>query len=238
MTAIFRKEFESFFNNITGYIIVILFVLTNSLFLWFFKGYSNIIQAGFADLNPFFHNCSWIFAFLIPAITMKSYTDEYKNGTIEILKTLPITHQQINYGKFLANLSIAFICLIPTFIFVISVYLLGNPVGNIDLGSTFISYTGLLLVCAAYTAIGMYSSMITKNNISAFILAVSINCFLFFGLDAFANITNGEFYFLSTWGIQHHFNSILRGVIDTSDIVYFTSVTVLFLYLTTKLLKK
>lgn len=232
MIAILQKEIQAFFNQTLGYLTLCLFLLINSLLLWVFKDYSNIINSGFADLNSFFHNSAWIFALLIPAITMKSFADEKQNGTIEILKTLPIKASQIVTGKFLAYLLIVFIGLIPTLIYVISVYLLGNPVGNIDLGIVLTSYLGLLFVASVYIAIGLFSSLCTQNNITAFIIAISISSFLYFGFDALGDLNTQAALRISNWGIAHHFSSILRGVIDTADAIYFSTLTLLFLGLT------
>ncbi len=229
MKAIFNKELQSFFNNLVGYLLVVSFLIINALLLWVFKGYSNILYTGFANLNSFFTNSSWVFAFLIPAITMKSFADEQNIGTIEILKTLPIKHLNIVLGKFLAYIVIVFIMLLPTVLFVISVYQLGNPIGNIDLGSTFSSYFGLLLLAATYIAIGIFSSIITKNNITAFIISVLINMVLYFSFSALENISATSNSGFNTLGIPQHFNSISRGVIDVKDVIYFISLSFLFL---------
>lgn len=229
MKAIFNKEIQSFFNNSVGYLLLISFILTNALLLWVFKGYSNIIYTGFANLNPFFNNSSWIFAFLIPAITMKSFADEQSIGTLEILKTLPISHYNIVLGKFFAYCFIVCIILLPTLVFVFSTYQLGNPTGNIDLGSTFSSYFGLILLAATYISIGIFSSILTKNNITAFIVSVVINVILYFGFSALENISAITNSGLNILGITQHFNSISRGVIALNDIIYFISLTFLFL---------
>ncbi|MGY5354980.1 ABC transporter permease subunit [Wenyingzhuangia sp. IMCC45467] len=232
MKAIFNKEIQSFFSNAVGYLLVASFLLINGLLLWVFKGYSNIIYSGFANINAFFNNSSWVLAFLIPAITMKSFADEYNNGTLEILKTLPISHSSIILGKFWAYVGIICITLIPSLVFVYSTYQLGNPVGNIDLGSTFASYLGLILLSATYIAIGIFSSIATQNNISAFILSILINMVLYFGFPALENLSETSTYGWNTLGIPEHFNSISRGVIDTTDLVYFISICFAFLAFT------
>ncbi|MGY5351785.1 gliding motility-associated ABC transporter permease subunit GldF [Wenyingzhuangia sp. IMCC45533] len=229
MRAIFNKEIQSFFNHTIGYFLLMSFVVINALLLWVFKGYSNIIYTGFANLNPFFENSSWVFAFLIPAITMKSFADEQSLGTIEILKTLPISHLHIVLGKFFAFCAIVSIMLLPTLIFIYSIYQLGNPLGNIDLGSTFSSYLGLLLLASTYISIGVFSSIITKNNITAFVLSVVINVILYFGFSALENISATSNIGLNILGIPQHFNNISRGIIDVKDIMYFISITFLFL---------
>ncbi|ANW94900.1 gliding motility-associated ABC transporter permease subunit GldF [Wenyingzhuangia fucanilytica] len=232
MKAIFNKEIQSFFSHAVGYLLVSSFLIINGLLLWVFKGYSNVIYSGFANINAFFNNSSWVLALLIPAITMKSFADEYNNGTLEILKTLPISHTQIILGKFWAYIAIIIIALIPSLVFVYSTYQLGNPVGNIDLGSTFASYLGLILLSATYIAIGIFSSIIMKNNISAFILSILINTLLYFGFSALENLSETTTYGWNALGIPEHFNSISRGVIDTTDLVYFISISFAFLALT------
>lgn len=231
MKAIFNKEIQSFFGNVVGYLLVASFLIINALLLWVFKGYSNVIYSGFANINAFFNNSSWVLAFLIPAITMKSFADEYNNGTIEILKTLPISHNKIILGKFWASLSIVFITLIPSLVFVYSTYKLGNPVGNIDLGSTFASYLGLILLSSTYIAIGIFSSILMKNSVSALILSMVINIVLYFGFPAIENLSTTTLGWKNL-GIPYHINSINRGVISTTDIIYFISVSIAFLGLT------
>ncbi|NIJ44227.1 ABC-2 type transport system permease protein [Wenyingzhuangia heitensis] len=232
MKAIFNKELQSFFSNPVGYLIIASFLVINALLLWVFKGYSNIIYTGFANINAFFNNSSWIFAFLIPAITMKSFADEFSNGTIEILKTLPISNFKIIMGKFLGYLTILIIALLPTLLFVYSTYQLGNPLGNIDLGSTFTSYIGLILLASSYISIGLFSSIYTKNNITAFILSLLINVVLYFVFSALENLSETSNFGWNTFGIPQHFESLTRGVIDLTDVFYFLSITFLFLGLT------
>ena len=232
MFPILKKEFNSFFSSPIAYLVIGVFLLINGLFLWVFKDDFNILNAGFADLNNFFFLAPWIFLFLIPAITMKSFADEFNSGTIEILKTHPITNWQIVFGKFTASLLLVIVALIPTLTYVYTVYQLGNPIGNIDFGSTLGSYIGLLFLAATYTSVGLFTSTLSKNQIVAFILGIFITFFLFFGFDAIANQFGGNSYVIQKLGINEHFKSISRGVIDTRDIVYFISVTGFFLFIT------
>lgn len=229
MKAIFNKEIQSFFSNPVGYLIIASFLIINALLLWFFKGYSNVIVTGFANINAFFTNSSWVFAFLIPAITMKSFADEYQNGTIEILKTLPIKTHQIVLGKFLAYVAIILLAILPTLVFVYSTYQLGNPKGNIDLGSTFTSYIGLILLACTYISIGIFSSLITKNNITSFIVACITNVIFYFGFSALESISETSIFGWNAYGIPQHFESMTRGVIAISDVTYFASLTFLFI---------
>jgi ABC-2 type transport system permease protein len=232
MFPILRKEINAFFSTPVAYLVIGVFLLMNGLFLWVFKDDFNILNAGFADLNNFFFLAPWIFLFLIPAITMKSFADELSSGTIELLKTKPITDWQIVLGKFWASLLLIIIALIPTLTYVYTVYELGNPTGNIDLGSTLGSYLGLLFLAASYAAIGLFTSTLSKNQIVAFILGVFITFILFYGFDTLANSFTQDGYTLKLLGINEHFKSISRGVIDTRDIVYFLSVILFFLFLT------
>ena len=212
------------------------FLLINSLFLWVFQDDFNILNAGFADIRSFFYLAPWVFLFLIPAITMKSFADELNHGTIEILKTRPISDWQIVLGKFWASLLLVVVALLPTLSYVFTVYLLGNPIGNIDLGSTFGSYMGLLLLAASYTAIGLFTSTLSSNQITAFLLGIFITFFLFYGFDAISNSFDQQLA-IQKIGINEHYKSISRGVIDSRDLMYFVSVTVFFLFMTKNRLK-
>jgi ABC-2 type transport system permease protein len=232
LIAILKKEFNSFFASPIAYLVIGVFLLTNGLFLFIFNDDFNILNAGFADVTPFFYLAPWIFLFLIPAITMKSFADELSTGTIELLKTKPVSDWQIVLGKFAASLFLVIIAIIPTFIYVYTVYKLGNPIGNIDFGSTIGSYIGLLFLASTYTSIGLFTSTLSKNQIVAFILGVFITFFLFFGFDAIATSFGNSSLTIKNIGINEHFKSISRGVIDTRDILYFVSVTVFFLFIT------
>ena len=232
MFAILKKEFNSFFASPIAYLVIGVFLLINGLFLWVFKDNYNLLNAGFADINPFFFLAPWVFLFLIPAITMKSFSDELSNGTIEILKTKPLSNWQIVLGKFWASLLLVIITLIPTLTYVFSIYNLGNPVGNIDFGSIFGSYLGLLFLASTYTSVGLFTSTLSKNQIVAFILSVFITFILFYGFDAIANFLGNNAITVQKLGINEHFKSISRGVIDTRDLIYFLSTTYFFLFIT------
>ncbi len=232
MFPIIKKEFNSFFASPIAYLVIGVFLLINGLYLWVFKDDLNILNTGFADLNNFFYLAPWVFLFLIPAITMKSFADEFSNGTIEILKTKPLTDWQIVLGKFWASLLLVVIALLPTLIYVYSVYQLGNPIGNLDFGSTISSYIGLLFLAATYTSIGLFTSTLSKNQIVAFIVSVFITFFLFYGFDAVANFFGNNSYTIQQFGIFEHFKSISRGVIDSKDVIYFVSLSTFFLWLT------
>jgi len=230
MLAILKKELNSFFASPIGYLVIAVFLIINGLFLWVFNGDFNILNAGFADLNSFFFITPWFFLFLIPAITMRSFSDEFRLGTIEILKTKPVSNWQIVLGKYFGAFVLIMLALIPTLIYAYSIVKLGNPVGNLDVGSTIGSYIGLLFLASTYTAIGLYTSTFSNNQIVAFIVAVIISFFMFYGFEAMADMGNSET--LRSFGMNEHFKSISRGVIDTRDIIYFISITVFFLFLT------
>lgn len=232
MLPILKKEFNSFFSSPIAYLVIGVFLLMNGLFLWVFNDDFNILNAGFADLNSFFYLSPWILLFLIPAITMKIFSDEFQTGTIEILQTQPITNWQIVLGKFLASLLLIVIAIVPTTVYIYSISELGNPVGNIDLGSTFGSYLGLILLAASYAAVGLFTSTLSKNQIVAFILGVLIVFLLYYGFDATSSLFGNSSYTVQLFGMNEHFKSISRGVIDTRDLIYFLSVIGLFLFLT------
>ncbi|MDC9722494.1 MAG: gliding motility-associated ABC transporter permease subunit GldF [Urechidicola sp.] len=232
MLAILKKEINAFFSSPVGYLVIPVFLVVNGLFLWVFDGDFNILNAGFADLTSFFFLAPWIFIFLIPAVTMRSFSDEYNSGTIEILKTKPISDWQIVLGKYFASFLLIICALIPTLIYVYSISNLANPVGNIDVGSLLGSYFGLLFLVGTYTAIGVFLSTLSSNQIVAFIIAVSISFFLFFGFDAMASLFGNDAYSIQNLGMNQHFKSMSRGVIDTRDLIYFISITVFFLVIT------
>ncbi|MEN8125840.1 MAG: gliding motility-associated ABC transporter permease subunit GldF [Bacteroidota bacterium] len=232
MFAILKKELNTFFASPIGYLVIIVFLLINGLFLWVFKGDFNILNAGFADLNSFFFITPWFFIFLIPAITMRSFSDEIRLGTIEILKTKPLSNWEILSGKYFGALLLIIIALIPTLIYVYTIVKLGNPVGNLDIGSTVGSYIGLLFLAGAFTSIGLFTSTLSNNQIVAFILGALLSFFMFYGFDALTELNFLPDFNVEKIGMHVHFNSISRGVIDTRDIIYFLSVTFFFLFLT------
>lgn len=237
MYSILKKEINSFFSSPIAYLVIGVFLLINGLFLWVFKDNFNILNAGFADLSSFFYLAPWLFLFLIPAITMKSFADELNSGTIEILKTKPLTDWEIVLGKFTASLLLVCIALLPTLTYVYTIYLLGNPIGNLDIGSTVGSYLGLLFLATTYTGIGLFTSTLSKNQIVAFILSIFITFILFYGFDSVAGSLGNYGYTIQQFGINEHFKSISRGVVDTRDVIYFISVTFFFLFITKQQLK-
>lgn len=240
MLAILKKEINSFFSSSIGYLVIALFLILNGLFLWFFKSDFNIFDYGFADLTPFFTLAPWILIFLIPAITMRSFSEEKRLGTLELLLTKPISGWHIVLGKYFGAFVLILLALLPTLLYICTVWNLGNPVGNLDIGSTLGSYFGLLFLIAAYTSIGIFTSTLSQNQIVAFMIAVFICFFMYFGFEGIASTSIfGNFTSLiEKLGMKTHFDSIARGVIDTRDVVYFMSVTIFFLFLTVLQLKK
>jgi ABC-2 type transport system permease protein len=239
MKAILFKEIRSFFGSPIGYLVIAIFLLLSGLLLWVFEGDYNILNSGFSDMTPFFTIAPWIMLFLIPAVTMRSFSDEKKQGTMELLLTKPLSLWQIVNGKFLGAFLLLIIAIIPTLIYVKVIYSLGLPEGNIDFGSTLGSYFGLLFLMASYTAIGIYTSTLSENQIVAFVVSVFLCFILYFGFEGisgyqgFGNWGN----LIASLGMDYHFKSMSRGVIDTRDILYFSSVTILFLSLTVFKLK-
>ena len=236
MLAILKKEINSFFASPIGYLVIAIFLLLNGLFLWIFKGEFNILDNGFADLSTFFLLAPWILIFLIPAVTMRSFSDEKKQGTLELLLTKPISTLQLVLGKYFGAFVLIIIALLPTLLYVYTVYQLGNPTGNIDFGSTLGSYFGLLFLVAAYTAIGVFASTLSDNQIVAFIVAVFLCLFFFIGFEGVADVASSNV--IEQLGMNAHFKSMSRGVLDTRDIIYFLSVTILFIALTKFNIKK
>jgi ABC-2 type transport system permease protein len=239
MFAILKKEIQSFFSSPMGYLVVAVFLLVNSLFLWVFKGEFNVFDYGFADLSSFFFLAPWILIFLIPAVTMRSFAEEIKQGTLELLRTKPISLWQLILGKYLGVFILIIIAILPTLLYVYTVYRLGEDLGNIDLGSTFGSYLALLFLITSFIGIGLFASSTTENQIVSFIIALFISFFLFFGFDGLGNFTPEDSNFMiEDLGMNAHFKNMSRGVIDSRDVIYFLSIGGFFLLLTKLNLKK
>ena len=234
MKAIIKKELNAFFASQIAYLVIGVYLVINGLFLWVFDGDLNILHAGFADLTSYFFIAPWIFLFLIPAITMRSFSEEMSTGTFEILKTKPISNLQIVLGKFFASVILVLFAVAPTITYVYSIYELGNPLGNINLGSTIGSFIGLIFMVSTYVSIGIFASSLTNNQIVSFIIAVFICFFFFYGFEAIASFKLFGTYddYVQKIGLTNHYNSLAKGVIDTRDLLYFTSVTLFFILLT------
>ena len=231
MFAIFKKELSSFFSNITGYLVAVVFFALTGLFMWVFPGSLNVLDSGYATLDTLFTIAPWVFLFLVPAVTMRCFSEEKKTGTIELLLTRPITDLQLIMGKFFAAVVLILILLVPVLIYFVSVYALGNPVGNIDTGGTWGSFIGLLCLASAYAAIGVFTSSTTDNQIVSFILAVVLCLFVYAGIAKIGQVELFSFaqYFLASISIDEHYSSMSRGVIDTRDLIYFVALCALFI---------
>lgn len=236
MIALIKREISAFFASTIGYLVIAVFLVINGLFLWVFKGDYNILDAGFADLAPFFELAPWVLLFLIPAVTMRSFSDELKMGTLELLVTKPISLKNIVLGKYIGAVLLILIALLPTVLYIVTISQLGNPAGNWDVGSTIGSYIGLFFLVLAYTAIGIFSSTLSHNQIVAFIISVFLCFVLYYGFEGITNL--GIDFPIETLGMKAHFDSVARGVLDTRDIVYFLSIAGFFIVCTILKLKK
>lgn len=231
MLTIFRKEINAFFTSLIGYIVIGVFLVLMGLFMWVFPDFS-ILASPYASLDTLFTIAPLVFTFLIPAITMRLIAEEKQTGTLELLVTRPVTDVQIVMGKYFAALMLVVFALLPTILYYITVYILGSPPGNLDSGAIFGSYIGLLFLAGAFVAIGLFASSLTNNQIVAFVLATFL-CFFVF--NAFQMLSSLPVFvgksddLIQSFGIEYHYNSISRGVIDTRDVVYFLSVTAVFL---------
>ncbi|MBC8083361.1 MAG: gliding motility-associated ABC transporter permease subunit GldF, partial [Hymenobacter sp.] len=220
-----------------AYVVLGVFLIATGLFVWVFPD-SSVLDYGYADLQTLFSLAPWIFLFLIPAITMRTFAEEKKAGTIELLLTRPLTDGQIIGGKYLACFLLALLALIPTLLYYFSVYKLGSPEGNIDSAATVGSYLGLALLAAVFAAIGVLASAVTRDQIIAFLVAV-VGCFLIYsGFDSLASVLEGSSaYYVSQLGIAAHYRDLSKGLVDSRDLVYFFSVVAVALQATRLVLR-
>ncbi len=234
MIALWKKELLAFFSSITGSLVIAVFLVLNGLFLWVIPGNLNILFGGYANLDGLFYLAPWLYLFLVPAITMRLFADEKKSGTIELLLTRPLTDWQVVLGKFMAGFTLVILSLLPTLVYFYSVSQLAQPVGNVDTGAVWGSYTGLILLAGAYVAIGIFTSAITDNQIVAFVLAALVAFTFYSGFEALASIPffKGVDSFLVHLGIDIHYQSVSRGVLDLRDLIYFFGLIAVFLGLT------
>lgn len=232
MLSQFYKEISGFFSSLTAYVAIAVYLLANGLFLWVFPGYFNIAENGYASLEPLFFISPWVFLFLVPAVTMRMFSDEKRHGTLDLLLTRPVSEMQIILAKYFASLVLVFLSIIPTLVFLVSIYLLGNPQGNIDFGATWGSYIGLFFLAGIYAAIGLFASALNENQIVAFILAVVLSLIAYTGFDALSLIFSSGAEWIGALGIDWHYKSISRGIVDSRDIVYFIGVSAIFILLT------
>lgn len=239
MWIIAKKEWQQFFSGLTGYLSVMIFLLVTGLLLFVFPDY-NILDYGYATLDSFFSIIPYLLLFLIPTVTMRSFADEYKAGTFETLRTLPLSASQLVTGKFFGNLLVVITALVPTLIYGISVQQL-SAVGGIDIGATIGSYIGLFMLAAVFTAAGVCTSSFTNNTVIAFIAAAFISFVLYQGFGALSKLPvffAGADYYIEMLGIDFHYKSVSRGVIDVRDVIYFAAITWLFLLITQRNIKQ
>jgi ABC-2 type transport system permease protein len=239
MWALFKKELRGFLSSVIGYVVISVFLLLTGLFMWGFPGSLNVLDQGYATLDTLFYVAPWVFMFLVPAVTMKSFSEEKRTGTIELLFTRPISDWGIILAKFFSGFTLVALALVPTLVYYFSIYQLGNPVGNLDVGGTWGSYLGLLFLGAGYTAIGIFASSIGDNQIVSFIIALFLCFFCYSGLQQIASF---ELFgpldrLIQTLSVSEHYDSMSRGVIDTRDVFYFISLSGIFLVLTNGVLK-
>ncbi|HON01949.1 MAG TPA: gliding motility-associated ABC transporter permease subunit GldF [Paludibacteraceae bacterium] len=231
MISIFKKELGSFFSSATGYLVIGIFLALTGLFLWVIPGEFNILESGYANVDGLFYLAPWLFLFLCPAITMRSFAEEKKSGTWEILITKPLSITELVLGKFLAGWILVLIALFPTVLYYFSVYFLAEPVGNIDAGAFWGSFIGLIFLSGVYIAIGIFSSSLSNNQIISFVVSVLL-CFIFFyGFDLLGSFfsSGAVIDFVQNLGINAHYKSMSRGVLDMRDVGYFLFLGGLFL---------
>jgi ABC-2 type transport system permease protein len=233
MIHILSKEFSSFLNSLIAYVVIGVFLIGMGLLVWVFPD-TSLLDYGYADMGTLFSLAPYVFIFLIPAITMRSFAEEKKAGTMELLLTKPLTNWDILLGKFFACFLLVLFSLLPTLIYYVSIHQLGNPPGNIDTPGIIGSYVGLILLGGVFCSIGIFASSITPNQIVSFIVAAFLCFIVYTGFDSIAMLDSVKDYALTVrqWGITYHYESISRGLLDSRDLIYFLSVTWLILFLT------
>ncbi len=233
MKEIFFKEVNGFLNSLIAYIVLSVFLVGTGLLVWVFPE-SSVLNYGYADLETLFSFSPYVLLFLIPAITMRTFAEEKKGGTLELLFTRPLTDWQIILGKYFSSLFLLLLALLPTLLYYYSIYKLGNPEGNIDTAGVAGSYTGLFLLGAVFAAIGIFASSITENQIVAFLVALFLCFLLYTGFSSLAaiNIWGTWSYVIQQLGILHHYNALSRGLIDSRNLVYFLSMIIMMLSFT------
>ncbi|RRO24086.1 gliding motility-associated ABC transporter permease subunit GldF [Flavobacteriaceae bacterium 14752] len=234
MWAIFKKEFFGFFSSVVGVLVIVIFLVITGLMLWVFDTPYNIYNAAYADLTLFFELAPWVFLFLIPGICMKSFSEEQRQGTLELLLTKPISLKGLILGKFFGAFVLSFIAILPSLVYVISIQNLASNPENIDYGAMAASYFGLLFLIVVYTAIGIFSSTLSSNQLTAFMFGVVLCLvvfYAFYGLSA-SGIFGNDIFALEFLSLNYHYKAMMRGVIDSRDLIYFISIWVLFMSFT------
>jgi len=228
MIQVLSKELNGYLNSLIAYVVIGVFLTTIGLLMWVFSD-TSVLEYGFADMDTLFSLGPYVFIFLIPAITMKSFAEEKKMGTMELLLTKPLSDWDIVLGKFFAAFILVLLALIPTLIYYYSIYHLGNPEGNIDSAGVVGSYIGILLLALEFCAIGIFASALTSNQIVAFMLAAFLSFIFYTGFDSLANAAGQSALLIKQLGILYHYESLSRGVIDSRSVLYLFSVTALVL---------
>ncbi|HTA83662.1 MAG TPA: gliding motility-associated ABC transporter permease subunit GldF [Bacteroidia bacterium] len=231
MLALLKKEISVFLSSLIGYIVICVFLVAIGLTMWVLPLDSNILNGGYAGIDPLFATAPWVFLFLIPAITMRSFAEEKRSGTIELLLTRPISDMQIVLAKFFASVLLVVLALIPTLVYYYSVYKLGNPPGNLDNGRTWGSYLGLIFLASGFVSIGIFASAITGNQVISFIVAIVLSFICYAGFAYLGDLVSSgnAGNFIQQLSISTHYSSMSRGVIDTRDVIYFVSISAIFL---------
>jgi len=237
LLSIYKKDVAAYFNSLTGYLAIGLFLLATGLLLWVFPD-TSIPEYGYATLEGFFQLSPYLFLFLVPAVTMRSIAGERAEGTLDLLLSRPIRLWHLLLGKYFAGLTILALALLPTLIYVVAIYRLALPIGNVDTGAIIGSYLGLFLLGAAFVTVGLFTSALHPNSIVAFLLTAALCFLLFYAFDALSNspLFDAYSYFISALGMRSHYEAVSRGVLDTRDLVYFVSLSLLFLWCTHALL--
>ncbi len=237
MIRVLAKEFNSFLNSLIAYVVIGVFLTGIGLLMWVFPE-TSVLDYGYADMDTLFSLGPYVFIFLIPAITMRSFAEERKSGTMELLLTKPLTDWDIVLGKFLACFLLVLFALIPTIIYYFSIRALGNPAGNIDTPGVIGSYVGIALLAGVFCSVGIVASSITSNQIVAFILAAFL-CFLVFsGFESIStlDVWSSNTLFIKQFGILYHYEALSKGLIDSRDVIYFVSVGALMLLISKTIL--
>jgi ABC-2 type transport system permease protein len=228
MIEVFKKELNSFLNSLIAYVVIGVFLTSIGLMMWVFTD-TSVLEYGFADMDTLFSLGPYVFIFLVPAITMKSFAEEKKMGTMELLLTKPLSDWSIVFGKFLASFALVMLALAPSLIYYCSIYQLGNPAGNIDSAGVAGSYVGFMFLSLVFCAIGLLSSSLTTNQIVSFIMAAFLSFIFYTGFDSLSSLGGSAALFIKQFGILYHYESLSRGVIDSRSVIYFMSATGLIL---------
>lgn len=230
MVSVIKKEINSFFSSLTGYLVIAVYIIINGMFMWVLPGEWNIFDSGYASLDTFFIISPWVFLFLVPAVSMRMFAEERRSGTLELLITRPLTVRDIVYGKYISAVILVLLSLLPSLLYVLTICILGETPCNLDRGGTAGAYIGLFLLASVYAAAGLFASAITTNQVAAFIIAVFAGFILYAGFDAIAMLPGFRAIdeTIISMGINEHYRSVSRGVVDLRDLLYFAVVALIF----------